>query len=252
VPATRHSSSSVFLDDVDQQVILKGDLGLLKFDPSGRAIVTPNLKSKIIKKGHAHFQNKDGPFEGEGRNINTNWFKKKIGSTGTLVTRSWLAYSPSKKSAYCIPCIMFSTKNTNLTSFETNEGFNKWKKSEKLNKHEKNLEHRNAFTVWKQHEANVDISNALSNQMKAEAKKWREILVRIIDCLKFLALHNDALRGHIESLLSDESQNSGNFLGLFNFLAKYDQVTAHHLQRAKDHPNSVNYLSPTIQNEILH
>ena len=108
--ATQHSSSSVFLDDVDQQVILKGDLGLLKFDPSGRAIVTPNIKSKIIKKGHAHFQNKDGPFEGEGRNINTNWFKKKIGSTGTLVTRSWLAYSPSKMSAYCIPCIMFSTK----------------------------------------------------------------------------------------------------------------------------------------------
>ena len=60
------------------------------------------------------------------------------------------------------------------------------------------------------------------------------------------------LRGHGEKLsTANEGANIGNFLALLKLLAKYDLLTANHLQHAKENPGSVSYLSPDIQNEFI-
>ena len=43
-----------------------------------------------------------------GRRMTLCWYQKKLaGGKGATVERKWLAHSPSKKSAYCAPCVLF-------------------------------------------------------------------------------------------------------------------------------------------------
>ena len=61
-----------------------------------------------------------------------------------------------------------------------------------------------------------------------------------------------AISGHREKLsTANEGANIGNFLALLKLLAKYDLLTANHLQHAKKNPGPVSYLSPDIQNEFI-
>ena len=136
------------------------------------------------------------------------------------------------------------------------DGFKKWKKPEKLWLHEKSLSHRKAFTTWKEAEqrtiTGTGIDAAVKNQIQSERKRWRDILKRILDCIKYLVSQNLALRGHEESMSSDEHFNNGNFLSVIKLVAQYDTVLEKHLQNAQENPRSVSYLSPTIQNEFIH
>lgn len=75
------------------------------------------------------------------------------------------------------------------------------------------------FTQWKEMERNLmDIAGVidadLQSQMEKEKHKWREILTRVLHCIKFLATQNLALRGHRESLQTGRESNVGNFLAL--------------------------------------
>ena len=44
-----------------------------------------------------------------------------------------------------------------------------------------------------------------------EAKKWRQILYRLLDIIKFLTKQNLVFRGHRETLEESAEINSGNF-----------------------------------------
>ena len=85
-----------------------------------------------------------------------------------------------------------------------------------------------------------------------EKQKWRDILTRILHCIKYLATQNLALRGRRESLQDKyDDSNVGNFLGLIKLLGVYDPVMREHLAFVKSHPKSTSYLSPLIQNEFI-
>ncbi|XP_065077070.1 52 kDa repressor of the inhibitor of the protein kinase-like [Ochlerotatus camptorhynchus] len=92
----------------------------------------------------------------------------------------------------------------------------------------------------------------LQSEIDVEKQKWRDILERLIHCIKFLATQNLALRGHRESLQSDDASNVGNFLGLLKLLAAFDPVMQAHLKNAKNRPGSTSYLSAATQNEFIH
>ncbi|XP_040262207.1 52 kDa repressor of the inhibitor of the protein kinase-like [Bufo bufo] len=92
----------------------------------------------------------------------------------------------------------------------------------------------------------------LQSQIEKEKQKWRDILRRILHCIKFLATQNLALRGHRESLQLDDDSNVGNFLGLLKLLAIFDPVMKEHLSHVESHPGSTSYLSPGVQNEFIH
>ncbi|CAN7988105.1 unnamed protein product [Ixodes pacificus] len=185
------------------------------------------------------------------------WFKKKLGDgRGEEVTHSWLPYSPSKKAAFCICCLLFS-RSHQLSSLEQEGGFTKWKAPERITLHENARNHRRCFTQWTEMERNVMgtagvIDADLQSQMKKKKHKWREILTRVLHCIKFLATQNLALRGHRESLQTGLESNVGNFLGLLKLVAVFDPVIKQHLAYVESHPGPTSYLSPLVQNEFIH
>jgi hypothetical protein len=253
--AMRVKESEVSLPEVIQQ----HDIGLLNFDKhTEKAIISDALRTEIIKCGSNYFQNSEGPFlPTNNRSMNKTWFKRKLGNgRGEEVTRSWLAYSPSKKSAFCICCILYS-KSDHHSTLEQENGFNQWKAPERLSLHENAKNHRMCFTQWKEMErnlfANRVIDKELQSHIEKEKRKWRDILTRILHCIKFLATQNLALRGHREQLQKDDNvSNVGNFLGLLKLLAVFDPVIKEHLTHAKCHARSTSYLSPDVQNEFIH
>lgn len=88
-------------------------------------------------------------------------------------------------------------------------------------------------------------------QIQSEKTRWREVLKRLLDCIKFLAAQNLPFRGHNENLNSSDFQNVGNFKALLNLIEKYDPLMARHLEKAQDSPGSTLYLSPLMQNEFI-
>ncbi|KAJ1198369.1 hypothetical protein NDU88_002210 [Pleurodeles waltl] len=139
--------------------------------------------------------------------------------------------------------------------FGKSSGFNAWRKlSPRLLEHERSSYHLSAFTMWKELEMQlhkqetIDAAAQLAQQRSFE--KWKAILVRILDCVLYLARQTLPLRGHSEDLNTDG--NCGNFLETFKLLAKYDPVAKQHLHRVQRTDGYiVSYLSPQSQNEFI-
>ena len=163
--------------------------------------------------------------------MNSTWFKRRL-ANGDEVGHSWLLYSPVNKEAYCLCCLQFPTSSSNSqSSFESAGEFTNWRHTERLKDHENSLCHRKSFTIWKEAERRIiygkRIDSELEAQIESEKQHWRNILNRILSCIKVLASQNMALRGHKEKLsTADEGANIGNFLSLMKLLAEYDLLTA--------------------------
>ena len=71
-----------------------------------------------------------------------------------------------------------------------------------------------------------------------ECQHWRNVLDRILNCIKYLAEQNLALRGHEEGVNFSCEKNANNFLERLKLLAKYDCVIDHHLKYAMPNPGS--------------
>ncbi|XP_077263727.1 zinc finger MYM-type protein 1-like [Temnothorax americanus] len=247
------------LRTVIPEIIEQHDIGLLKFDKNTEKAILPDaLKTEIIKLGSKYFQNSEGPFQPtNNRSMNKTWFKRKLGTCrGKEVTRSWLIYSPSKKSAFCICCLLFSQLDHQST-LEQENGFKQWKAPERISMHKNAKNHRECFTQWKEMERNLVANSGVIDaelrlQIEREKQKWRDILTRILHCIKFLATQNLALRGHRKSFQLDDDSNVGNFLDLLKLLAIFDPVMKEHLTHVENYPRSTTYLSPSVQNEFIH
>ncbi|XP_033225714.1 zinc finger MYM-type protein 5-like [Belonocnema kinseyi] len=181
--------------------------------------------------------------------MNRNGFKKKLGDCRE-VTRSWLVYSPLRKSAFCLCCILFS-RSEDHSSLEQEGGFTQWKAPERITVHENAKNHRGSFAQWKEMELNFIknkgvIDARILSQIEAEKLDWGEFLTRIFHCIKFLATQNLVLRGLRESLHMLGDSNVGNFLDLLKLIAVFDPVLKEHLKNAESHPGSTSYISLNI------
>ncbi|XP_053147367.1 uncharacterized protein LOC128343036 [Hemicordylus capensis] len=241
------------------EVIEQRDIGLLKFENTGKAILPDALRTEIIKLGSKYFQNSEGPFLPTNNcSMNKTWFRKKLGGgCGEEVGRPWLVYSPSKKSAFCFCCLLYS-RSVDQSSLEQESGFNHWEAPERISVHENAKNHRECFLQWKEMERNVAgnrglIEVELRSQIEKEKQRWRDILTRILSCIKYLATENLALQGYGESLQLDKDDSSvEDFLGLVKVMATYDPVLKEHLTYVESHPGSPSYLSLAVQNEFIH
>lgn len=229
-----------------KQVIETCDIGQLQFNKeTGSSIMNDNIRSSVVRFGLKNLQNRDGPFTSTlNRAMTSAWFYTRLANgKGEEVLRSYLAYSPSKGSAFCMCCLLFANHGTR-SALELESGFNNWRKPERILKHENSPIHRQSFMQWKTLELSLNniqtVDKALQEQICIEKQRWREVLARIISCIQYLAAQNLAFRGHRESI-SDES-NSGNFLELLKLISKYDTVLANHVAA---------YLSPAIQSELI-
>lgn len=260
--AIAESDSSLVNEIIDSNEI---HLQILKDVSFWKIPVPDHFRTVIIKKGSAHFQNKDGPFsvvarqdakaKGDVRQLSKEWFYN-IMPNGEKILRSWMVYSLISKKLYCFCCRLFVISASDVTSkFVT--GFQKWwKLSPKVQNHERSEEHLHCFENWKTLEAGLRLQKTIDNDiialMEMEKKKWRDILHRLLDITLFLAKQNLPFRGHKED---ESSLNKGNFLEMVEMLSKYDAVLKEHLMRLKQSTcklkASISYLSPTTQNEFI-
>ena len=158
------------------------------------------MRAEITKLGSKYFQNSHGPFlPKSNRAMSSNWFKKKL-ANGEEVTRSWLMYSPSKKAAYSICCLLYC-RSDHQSLLQQEAGFSQWKAPERMIVHKNAKHHSECLETWKELERNLSNKTGMIDaefhvQIEKEKQKWREILKRILHGIKYLAEQNLALRGN--------------------------------------------------------
>ncbi|KAK2656538.1 hypothetical protein Ddye_009590 [Dipteronia dyeriana] len=139
-------------------------------------------------------------------------------------------------------------KSTNTNSLLAHEGFNNWKHlSQRLREHENSIEHITNMSTWIDLQIilkkNETIDKNIQEQITKEKNRWKEVLVRIIVVVKYLAKHNLTFHGTNARIHED---NTGNFLGLIEMIAEFDLVMQEHIRRIDDNEIHYHYLDHKI------
>ena len=166
-------------------------------------MITDTLRKNLTVKGPDNLQNQDKIGSAnirEGRRLTKCFFTKQVGNDRkNLILRRWLHYSPKDKSLNCFYCLLYGKENSSRSSFTTQRGFCKWKKSEKISEHEASQSHTDSFTELKETERRntleVSTDDCIEEQTRDEKKRWREVLTRAIDVILFLAKQDHAFMG---------------------------------------------------------
>lgn len=168
---------------------------------------------------------------------------------GEKIHRTWLVYSLSADSVYCFACKLFGKQHNALTK----QGFRNWKNlSGHLKEHEYSKMHITNMRSWHELQKRLKSKTAIDqiNQdiMHLEVQHWRGVISRVIAIICHLAERNLALRGHTHKLYDPQN---GNFLSQIELMAMFDPVMTEHVRRIQTKETKVQYLSGTIQNEVI-
>ncbi|KAG8226744.1 hypothetical protein J437_LFUL004395 [Ladona fulva] len=236
------------LDGQDESIKNYKDIGTWPI------FISDNLRTLLVTRGSKAVQNLDYKFaevnrprpidstkelKGVTRKLSPDWFFLTL-PNGEKVLRTWMAYSAFKGSLFCFCCRLFEVVASDKTGFNSINGFNQWwKLNPKVPEHESSPVHNENFNKWKSLEIRLQLGATIDkeaqNVIVKEEQKWRLVLVRILDIIRFFAKQNLALRE------------------LVHLLGKYDPVLCEHLTKLKlQKKGSVSYLSPEIQNEFIH
>ncbi|XP_016177929.1 uncharacterized protein LOC107620253 [Arachis ipaensis] len=165
------------------------------------------------------------------RYFQSSWFKK---------FSSWLEYSPEKDAAYCLSCYLFGkhygARNDGKNTF-SELGFSNWKKV--------NNGVNCAFVC---HEGSIpnsphNLCVKSCDDLMAQSKHIDKVLDRHSD----ETIANNRLRGDDES---SGSLNRENFIELIKLLASCNQNV--HNVVLENAPGNAQYISPSVQKDILH
>nr|GEY97443.1 zinc finger MYM-type protein 1-like [Tanacetum cinerariifolium] len=122
----------------------------------------------------------------------------------------------------------------------------------RLKEHEVSLEHLNNMANWfemrRRLKKNETIDKLEQKQFENERDHWKNVIIRIICIVKFLAKPNLAFRGSNERLHQD---NNEFFWGLIEMLEVFDPFIKEHVRRITSEEIHVHYLGHNIQNELI-
>ena len=166
---------------------------------------------------------------------------------GEVVKRSWLCFSPANGRVYCFFCKLMGGMRSQFTY----DGFCDWKHaSHRLAVHEQSKDHIQAVLAAASRAKGAGgIDSELKLQTDKTEQYWRCILKRLVSVLKFACERGLALRGDDEII---GSAHNGNYLGLLELLAEYDDFLRQHIQKhANCGSGHTNYLSSTICEELV-
>ncbi|GLV42880.1 hypothetical protein CBL_09960 [Carabus blaptoides fortunei] len=147
--------------------------------------------------------------------------------------RKWLTYSEKQNALFCSVCIAFSSSSSPFIR----EMEDRRHVHVRVEEHEKTETHRACAEAYFLRNNNANLDYLLFyNQMsvhRAQIRKRKEILQRIIDIVKFIGKRGLSYRGDkLEAAysLEDMSTDHGNFLELVVLLSKYDMNLKDHLE----------------------
>ena len=172
---------------------------------------------------------------------------KRCNQSRETVHRTWLCFSPSTGKVYCFACRIMNAAKTSLTFY----GFTNWKHaSTVLAEHETSHDHvRCIIELAKLTKGVSRIDDDLEKQAVYEERYWHCLLQRLVSVIKFICERGLALHGDNESI---GSPHNGNYLGILELLAEYDDFLKEHLQKfAGKGTGHSSYLSSTICNELI-
>ncbi|XP_065677353.1 uncharacterized protein LOC136092744 [Hydra vulgaris] len=139
---------------------------------------------------------------------------------GEIFKRSWHIYSLNSDKVFCFCFKFFGTSSPFRKGINTWEGLSK-----KLKEHETCSAHLKCFEHWMRLRKGIANQATIDEQQQKLLHKervfWRSVLKRILDITLFLSARNLAFRGSDTAIAS---KSNGNFLGVFELLAKYDAV----------------------------
>lgn len=190
--------------------------------------------------------------------------KKKLKFQKSWLSRwQWLSYSAAKDGAYCKWCVSFGKEfvgkgaNQKIGSLVA-APFKKWKDAvDKFTSHQ-NTEYHKFSCVAAENFLKVsrkekdDVMTLLDSKRKKEREQNRAALKPIIDTIVFCGENELPLRGHRDSgpvTLDKPIEKEGKFRALLRFKGVTDANLQNHL--LESHRNA-SYISPDIQNEIIH
>lgn len=152
---------------------------------------------------------------------------------------------------FCYACRHFSPPKVSETVFDSQLGFNNWKKATYKEGgfaiHARSERHKQAMITWRDYQkavkSNATLVNALNKEHNKQVQENRDY-IKTIEVLLLTATQNIAQRGHDESA---ESDNKGNFMAILETIAKHDTTVKKRLTSI----HNAKYTSKGIQNEVL-
>ncbi|XP_052621070.1 uncharacterized protein LOC111901968 [Lactuca sativa] len=164
---------------------------------------------------------------------------------------SSIMYGPYDKLGRQFSVALYTRTLSNLEKH--GEGYADWHHvTTRVKEHEISLDHLTNRNKWfdmrKRLNLNETIDKVQHEQFKKERDYWKQVLLRIIAAVKFLAKHNLAFRGSNEKLYK---KGNGNFLGVIEMLEEFDPVIKEHVRRITSEGLHVHYLGHLIQNELI-
>ncbi|XP_013614845.1 PREDICTED: uncharacterized protein LOC106321072 [Brassica oleracea var. oleracea] len=221
-------------------------------DPGNWKKVDNRMRDFLVEKGPTmrlpidyHF-----PRDHVGRCFSHSSYTREI-RNGEKQDRQWLVYSKVKDKVFCFCCKLF-TQDRNASQIATS-GYNDWRNlSKMLKEHEKSHKHIICMTQWIELEVRLKTNQTIDKHIQEEVNKekqyWRDVLLRIVALVKGLAKQNMAFRGRSDKI---RVAGNGNFLGMIEVFADFDEVMKEHIRRIETHETRYHYLSYKIQNELI-
>ena len=123
----------------------------------------------------------------------------------------------------------------------TDEGFSNWKKAlQRFDEHERSEMHREAAMKISAKSSSTNVAAQLSKHHDVDTKNRRQMLLKLLASVKYLARQGLPFRGHREHSVSFE----GNLYQLLLLQAHDDPVMSQWLKKRE-------YISPEIVNELI-